>query len=173
MKFGSFGAQRCTSRAYKAGALFEGFCTRSPRHGNHNARINERSTMTRKISWRCSAQSALAAAALLIAGLDVQAEPPETKRKYRSARKTFKGQPVTAADSASWSRSPRSDMSWQSHGRRIGSHQREPQCDRQNHSKLHLQICGAAPLALEARGNRTELCAGEELASNTTGAIEH
>jgi len=76
--------------------------------------------MRRKILGRCLGTVALAAAALLIARLDVQAAPPEDNKEVSQLLEDIKGQAADLQrDSDELESFTRSDLSWQSHAEEL------------------------------------------------------
>jgi hypothetical protein len=76
--------------------------------------------MRRKILGRCLGTVALAAAALLIARLDVQAAPPEDNKEVPQLLEDIKGQAADLQrDSDELESFTRSDLSWQSHAEEL------------------------------------------------------
>ena len=83
-------------------------------------RVKRGVTMRRKILGRCLGTVALAAAALLIARLDVQAAPPEDNKEVSQLLEDIKGQAADLQrDSDELESFTRSHMSWQSHAEEL------------------------------------------------------
>jgi seryl-tRNA synthetase len=128
--------------------------------------------MTRKILGRCLGTVALAAAALLIARLDVQAAPPEDNKEVSQLLEDIKGQAADLQrDSDELESFTRSDMSWQSHAEELDRIKERINAIGKTISKLQNLRSSASPWQREAIDRIMPVA--KKLASNTTAAIEH
>jgi hypothetical protein len=128
--------------------------------------------MTRRILDRCLGTVALAAAALLIARLDVQAAPPEDNKEVSQLLEDIKGQAADLQrDSDELESFTRSDMSWQSHAEELDRIKERINAIGRTISKLQNLRSGASPWQREAIDRIMPVA--KKLASNTTAAIEH
>jgi len=128
--------------------------------------------MTRKILGRCLGTVALAAAALLIARLDVQAAPPEDNKEVAQLLEDIKGQAADLQrDSDELESFARSDMSWQSHAEELDRIKERINAIGKTISKLQNLRSSASPWQREAIDRIMPVA--KKLASNTTAAIEH
>ncbi len=128
--------------------------------------------MTRKILGRCLGTVALAAAALLIARLDVQAAPPEDNKEVSQLLEDIKGQAADLQrDSDELESFARSDMSWQSHAEELDRIKERINAIGKTISKLQNLRSSASPWQREAIDRIMPVA--KKLASNTTAAIEH
>ena len=128
--------------------------------------------MKRKILGRCLGTLALAAAALLIARLDVQAAPPEDNKEVSQLLEDIKGQAADLQrDSDELESFTRSDMSWQSHAEELDRIKERINAIGKTISKLQNLRSSASPWQREAIDRIMPVA--KKLASNTTAAIEH
>ena len=128
--------------------------------------------MTRKILGRCLGIVALAAAALLIARLDVQAAPPEDNKEVSQLLEDIKGQAADLQrDSDELESFTRSDLSWQSHAEELDRIKERINAIGKTISKLQNLRSNASPWQREAIDRIMPVA--KKLASNTTAAIEH
>ncbi len=128
--------------------------------------------MTRKILGRCLGTVALAAAALLIARLDVQAAPPEDNKEVSQLLEDIKGQAADLQrDSDELESFTRSDMSWQSHAEELDRIKERINAIGKTISELQNLRSSASPWQREAIDRIMPVA--KKLASNTTAAIEH
>jgi hypothetical protein len=128
--------------------------------------------MTGRILGRCLGTVALAAAALLIARLDVQAAPPEDNKEVSQLLEDIKGQAADLQrDSDELESFTRSDMSWQSHAEELDRIKERINAIGRTISKLQNLRSGASPWQREAIDRIMPVA--KKLASNTTAAIEH
>jgi hypothetical protein len=128
--------------------------------------------MTPRILGRCLGTVALAAAALLIARLDVQAAPPEDNKEVSQLLEDIKGQAADLQrDSDELESFTRSDMSWQSHAEELDRIKERINAIGKTISKLQSLRSGASPWQREAIDRIMPVA--KKLASNTTAAIEH
>jgi hypothetical protein len=128
--------------------------------------------MTRKILGRCLGTVALAAAALLIARLDVQAAPSEDNKEVSQLLEDIKGQPADLQrDSDELESFTRPDMSWQSHAEELDRIKERINAIGKTISKLQNLRSSASPWQREAIDRIMPVA--KKLASNTTAAIEH
>jgi len=135
-------------------------------------RIKRGVTMTRKILGRCLGTVALAAAALLIARLDVQAAPPEDNKEVSQLLEDIKGQAADLQrDSDELESFTRSDMSWQSHAEELDRIKERINAIGKTISELQNLRSSASPWQREAIDRIMPVA--KKLASNTTAAIEH
>jgi hypothetical protein len=135
-------------------------------------RIKRGVTMTGRILGRCLGTVALAAAALLIARLDVQAAPPEDNKEVSQLLEDIKGQAADLQrDSDELESFTRSDMSWQSHAEELDRIKERINAIGKTISKLQNLRSSASPWQREAIDRIMPVA--KKLASNTTAAIEH
>ena len=128
--------------------------------------------MTRKILGRCLGTVALAAAALLIARLDVQAAPPEDNKEVSQLLEDIKGQAADLQrDSDELESFTRSDMSWQSHAEELDRIKERINAIGKTISELQNLRSSASPWQREAIDRIMPVA--KKLASNSTAAIEH
>ncbi len=128
--------------------------------------------MTRKILGRCLGTVALAAAALLIARLDVQAAPPEDNKEVSQLLEDIKGQAADLQrDSDELESFTRSYMSWQSHAEELDRIKERINAIGKTISELQNLRSSASPWQREAIDRIMPVA--KKLASNTTAAIEH
>jgi len=128
--------------------------------------------MKRKILGRCLGTLALAAAALLIARLDVHAAPPEDNKEVSQLLEDIKGQAADLQrDSDELESFTRSDMSWQSHAEELDRIKERINAIGKTISKLQNLRSSASPWQREAIDRIMPVA--KKLASNTTAAIEH
>jgi hypothetical protein len=127
--------------------------------------------MRRKILGRCLGTVALAAAALLIARLDVQAAPPEDNKEVSQLLEDIKGQAADLQrDSDELESFTRSDLSWQSHAEELDRIKERINAIGKTISKLQNLRNSASPWQREAIDRIIPVA--KKLASNTTAAIE-
>jgi len=126
--------------------------------------------MKRKILGRCLGTLALAAAALLIARLDVHAAPPEDNKEVSQLLEDIKGQAADLQrDSDELESFTRSDMSWQSHAEELDRIKERINAIGKTISKLQNLRSSASPWQREAIDRIMPVA--KKLASNTTAAI--
>jgi uncharacterized protein YdiU (UPF0061 family) len=128
--------------------------------------------MRRKILGRYLGTVALAAAALLIARLNVQAAPSEDNKEVSQLLEDIKGQAADLQrDSDELESFTRSDMSWQSHAEELDRIKERINAIGKTISKLQNLRSSASPWQREAIDRIMPVA--KKLASNTTAAIEH